>query len=512
MEKEPSKIPWGASGASYVCESTGVFIDTAKAMGHVEGGAKRVVISAVRSLCVLLVAAVGRARVGWRVAGRRARLKPAGRGPSPGSPRCTRHARPHLSWASRSQDVNIAPNRPPHPAPQPPKDDTPMFVMGVNHTKFDPKNEAHKIISNASCTTNCLAPMAKVIHDQFGIIEGLMTTVHATTATQLTVDGPSRGGKDWRAGRAAATNVIPSSTGAAKAVGKVIPALSGKLTGMAFRVPTVDVSVVDLTVRLERPASYEALKAAMKAASESPEWKGIIGYTEDEVVSSDFIHDSHSCVFDASAGISLNDNFCKLIAWYDSECAWRSSGTSPLLLLLLLLLLLPRACPVWQQQPRHVPAKPARPSALHRGLAARRHELHAALTHRCPLPTPARRRVGLLQPPRGSDGVLPRRRDGMRASACGTRACDAGTLLRDVCTCMHAHRPRARVRAKAHHRLAVTCIHVRDDCKPATSACMQPRLRLTAAEASGPVRCRPASSVCVHEKIALACNCMLATA
>ena len=194
-----------------------------------------------------------------------------------------------------------------------------MFVMGVNHTTFDPANPAHTIVSNASCTTNCLAPMAKVIHESFGIVEGLMTTVHATTATQLTVDGPSRGGKDWRAGRAAATNVIPSGTGAAKAVGKVIPALNGKLTGMAFRVPTVDVSVVDLTVRLERPASYEDIKAAMKAASLSPEYAGIIGYTEDEVVSSDFIHDARSSIFDANAGISLNPNFCKLIAWYDNE-------------------------------------------------------------------------------------------------------------------------------------------------------------------------------------------------
>ena len=194
-----------------------------------------------------------------------------------------------------------------------------MFVMGVNHASFDPKNEAHRIVSNASCTTNCLAPMAKVIHDNFGIVEGLMTTVHATTATQMTVDGPTRGGKDWRAGRAAATNVIPSTTGAAKAVGKVIPALNGKLTGMAFRVPTVDVSVVDLTARLERPATYDQIKAAMKAASLSPEYAGIIGYTEDEVVSSDFIHDARSCVFDANAGISLNANFCKLIAWYDNE-------------------------------------------------------------------------------------------------------------------------------------------------------------------------------------------------
>ena len=201
------------------------------------------------------------------------------------------------------------------PALQPPKDDTPMFVMGVNHTTFDPKNDHHRVISNASCTTNCLAPLAKVIHSKFGIVEGLMTTVHATTATQLTVDGPSKGGKDWRAGRAAATNVIPSSTGAAKAVGKIIPELNGKLTGMAFRVPVTDVSVVDLTCRLEKPASYEEIKAVMKEAAASKEWAGIIGYTEDEVVSSDFIHDSHSSIFDANAGISLNPHFVKLVAW-----------------------------------------------------------------------------------------------------------------------------------------------------------------------------------------------------
>jgi glyceraldehyde 3-phosphate dehydrogenase len=198
----------------------------------------------------------------------------------------------------------------------PPKDDTPMFVMGVNHKTY---TKDLTVVSNASCTTNCLAPLAKVINDKFGIVEGLMTTVHATTATQLTVDGPSRGGKDWRAGRAAAVNVIPSTTGAAKAVGKVIPALNGKLTGMAFRVPTVDVSVVDLTCRLEKPAKYDDIKAVMKAAAASPEWAGILGYTEDEVVSSDFVHDSHSCIFDANAGISLNDNFCKLVAWYDNE-------------------------------------------------------------------------------------------------------------------------------------------------------------------------------------------------
>lgn len=202
----------------------------------------------------------------------------------------------------------------------PPKDDTPMFVMGVNHEDYDP---SLKVVSNASCTTNCLAPLAKVIHDNFGIVEGLMTTVHATTANQLTVDGPSKGGKDWRAGRAAATNVIPSTTGAAKAVGKVIPSLSGKLTGMAFRVPVVDVSVVDLTCRLEKSASYEEIKACIKAAAEGP-MKGILGYTEDEVVSQDFVNDTRSSIFDANAGISLNPNFVKLISWYDNESGYSS--------------------------------------------------------------------------------------------------------------------------------------------------------------------------------------------
>ena len=189
-----------------------------------------------------------------------------------------------------------------------------MFVMGVNHTKYTPDMD---VISNASCTTNCLAPLAKVINDNFGIVEGLMTTVHATTATQKTVDGPSK--KDWRGGRGAAFNIIPSSTGAAKAVGKVTPELNGKLTGMAFRVPTADVSVVDLTCRLEKGASYDEIKAAMKKASESDEFKGIIGYTEDAVVSSDFITDPRTSIFDAGAGISLNDNFVKLVAWYDNE-------------------------------------------------------------------------------------------------------------------------------------------------------------------------------------------------
>jgi len=185
--------------------------------------------------------------------------------------------------------------------------------MGVNHTKFDPSMQ---VVSNASCTTNCLAPLAKVIHDKFGIVEGLMTTVHAVTATQKTVDGPS--GKDWRAGRGAGQNIIPSTTGAAKAVGKVIPELNGRLTGMAFRVSTPDVSVVDLTVRLDKPAKYEEICAAVKEASEGP-LKGYLGYTEDEVVSSDFIGDTRSSIFDAKAGIFLNDHFVKLIAWYDNE-------------------------------------------------------------------------------------------------------------------------------------------------------------------------------------------------
>ncbi len=194
----------------------------------------------------------------------------------------------------------------------PSKDDTPMFVMGVNNKEY----AGQTIVSNASCTTNCLAPLAKVINDNFGIVEGLMTTVHATTATQKTVDGPSA--KDWRGGRAAGGNIIPSSTGAAKAVGVVIPALKGKLTGMAFRVPTLDVSVVDLTCRLEKGASYEAICACVKKASEN-ELKGILGYTEDEVVSADFIGEARTSVFDSKAGISLNDNFVKLVSWYDNE-------------------------------------------------------------------------------------------------------------------------------------------------------------------------------------------------
>lgn len=195
----------------------------------------------------------------------------------------------------------------------PAKDDTPTFVMGVNHKKL---TKEHTIVSNASCTTNCLAPLAKVLHDNFGIAEGLMTTVHAVTATQKTVDSPSL--KDWRGGRGAYQNIIPSSTGAAKAVSLVIPELKGKLTGMSFRVPVADVSVVDLVVRLDKPATYEQVKAAMKAASEG-ELAGIMGYTEDDVVSSDFLGDARTSIFDAKAGIALNDKFIKVVSWYDNE-------------------------------------------------------------------------------------------------------------------------------------------------------------------------------------------------
>ena len=194
-----------------------------------------------------------------------------------------------------------------------PSKDAPMFVMGVNHETYD---SSMNIVSNASCTTNCLAPLAKVINDNFGIVDGLMTTVHSTTATQKTVDGASK--KDWRGGRAASANIIPSSTGAAKAVGKVIPELNGKLTGMSFRVPTIDVSVVDLTCNLAKPTTMEEICKVMKHASEN-EMKGIIEYTEDAVVSSDFLGDSHTSIFDATAGIQLTDTFVKLIAWYDNE-------------------------------------------------------------------------------------------------------------------------------------------------------------------------------------------------
>jgi glyceraldehyde 3-phosphate dehydrogenase len=237
---KPEEIPWGADGADYVVESTGVFTTVDKCQAHLDAGAKKVIISA-------------------------------------------------------------------------PSKDAKMFVMGVNHKEY---TKDLKVVSNASCTTNCLAPLAKVINDKFGLLEGLMTTVHSTTATQKTVDGPSK--KDWRGGRAAATNIIPSSTGAAKAVGKVIPELDGKLTGMSMRVPTIDVSVVDLTCRLEKAATYEEIKAAVKEAAEG-ELKGILGYTEDDVVSTDFIGEPRTSVFDAKAGIALNSNFVKLVAWYDNE-------------------------------------------------------------------------------------------------------------------------------------------------------------------------------------------------
>ncbi|MCX2575559.1 type I glyceraldehyde-3-phosphate dehydrogenase [Pedobacter sandarakinus] len=197
--------------------------------------------------------------------------------------------------------------------------DIPTYVMGVNHDKL---TADQTIVSNASCTTNCLAPIAKVLNDNFGIVEGLMSTIHAVTATQKTVDGPSA--KDWRGGRGGFSNIIPSSTGAAKAVGMVLPELKGKLTGMSFRVPVADVSVVDLTARLEKPATYEEIKAAMKAASEG-ELKGVLAYTEDEVVSSDFIGDDHASIFDAKAGISLNDNFVKVVSWYDNEWGYSSA-------------------------------------------------------------------------------------------------------------------------------------------------------------------------------------------
>jgi glyceraldehyde 3-phosphate dehydrogenase len=243
-ERNPADINWGAVGADYVVESTGLFLEKEKVQGHFAAGAKKVILSA------------------------------------------------------------------------PSKDDTPMFVMGVNHKSYT--NDMN-VVSNASCTTNCLAPIAKVLNDNFGIVEGLMTTVHATTATQKTVDGPSA--KDWRGGRGAGQNIIPSSTGAAKAVGVVIPSLKGKLTGMAFRVPTPDVSVVDLTCRLEKPTTYKEICAAMKAASEG-ELKGILGYTEDAVVSNDFTGDSRTSIFDAEAGIQLSPNFVKVVSWYDNEMGY----------------------------------------------------------------------------------------------------------------------------------------------------------------------------------------------
>ncbi len=242
-EREPKLVPWGKEGVDYVAESSGFFTTTEKASAHLEGGAKKVVITA-------------------------------------------------------------------------PSSDAPMFVMGVNNDKYD---SSMKVVSNASCTTNCLAPLAKVVNDNFGLVEGLMTTVHSTTATQKTVDGPSL--KDWRGGRAASGNIIPSSTGAAKAVGKVIPELNGKLTGMAFRVPTLDVSVVDLTCKLAKETTYDEIKAVMKKAAEG-ELKGILKYTEDAVVSSDFIGETCTSIFDASAGIMLTPTFVKLVSWYDNEMGY----------------------------------------------------------------------------------------------------------------------------------------------------------------------------------------------
>ncbi len=243
-ERNPADLKWNEVGAEYVVESTGLFLSKDTAKGHIDAGAKKVIMSA------------------------------------------------------------------------PSKDDTPMFVCGVNLDKYTKDMD---FVSNASCTTNCLAPVAKVLNDKFGILEGLMTTVHATTATQKTVDGPSM--KDWRGGRGAGQNIIPSSTGAAKAVGKVIPELNGKLTGMAFRVPTPNVSVVDLTCRLEKGASYADICKAMKEASEG-ELKGVLGYTEDAVVSNDFVGETQTSVFDADAGISLNDNFVKVVSWYDNEMGY----------------------------------------------------------------------------------------------------------------------------------------------------------------------------------------------
>ena len=242
--KNPAEIGWGAVGAEYVVESTGLFLTKEKAQAHIEAGAKYVVMSA------------------------------------------------------------------------PSKDDTPMFVCGVNQDSYV---KGTQFVSNASCTTNCLAPITKVLNDKFGVVEGLMTTVHSTTATQKTVDGPSM--KDWRGGRAAAGNIIPSSTGAAKAVGKVIPELNGKLTGMSMRVPTLDVSVVDLTVNLAKPATYDEICAAMKEASEG-ELKGILGYTEDAVVSSDFLGDPRTSIFDKNAGIMLSPTFVKVVSWYDNEIGY----------------------------------------------------------------------------------------------------------------------------------------------------------------------------------------------
>ncbi len=260
--------------------------------GDIEAKDGKLVVNG-KEICVY--AAMNPSEIGWKECGAEYVVE------STGVFTTTEKASAHLAAGAKKVVISA------------PSADAPMFVMGVNNEKY---TKDMTVISNASCTTNCLAPLAKVVNDNFGIIEGLMTTVHATTATQKTVDGPSK--KDWRGGRGAAFNIIPSSTGAAKAVGKVIPELNGKLTGMAFRVPTADVSVVDLTCRLEKAASYDDIKAAIKKAADG-ELKGILGYTEDKVVSSDFIHDSRTSIFDADAGISLNDNFVKLVAWYDNE-------------------------------------------------------------------------------------------------------------------------------------------------------------------------------------------------
>jgi len=240
---ETSKCGWGDVDAQVVCESTGLFLTQEKCQGHLDGGAKKVIMSA------------------------------------------------------------------------PAKDDTPTFVVGVNHHKYE---TSMNFVSNASCTTNCLAPLAHILHNKWGISEGLMTTIHAATSTQLPIDGAAKGGKDWRAGRAASVNIIPSSTGAAKAVGLVIPSLKGVLTGMSFRVPNINVSCVDLTVKLANPTSYGEIMSTLKAASEG-EMKGILGYTEDQVVSTDFMTDTRSSIIDAKAGIGLNDTFFKLVSWYDNE-------------------------------------------------------------------------------------------------------------------------------------------------------------------------------------------------
>jgi glyceraldehyde 3-phosphate dehydrogenase len=247
-EWTPDKLNWAEHGADVILECTGKFLTAETAQGHLDGGAKKVILSA------------------------------------------------------------------------PAKDDTPMFVYGVNHLKYSKDMD---IVSNASCTTNCLAPVAKVLNDAYGIESGLMTTVHSTTATQMAIDAMAIGGKDWRAGRAAGANIIPSTTGAAKAVGKVIPELNGKLTGMAFRVPAVNVSVVDLTVMLKKATNYEAVCKLMKDKSRA-ELKGILNYTEDSVVSMDFNHDSHSSTFDANAGIQLNPTFLKVVSWYDNEWGYAS--------------------------------------------------------------------------------------------------------------------------------------------------------------------------------------------